>query len=540
VEKRVYFRDYQEQQSADHNNIQAYAQQSFDDIVDAVVTKANRYAGFNVTKSAQAEVTIAPGLFFQAGGAIYSRVTPLVQSMVQYLPAAAQRIVAISVFGQENDTDVTERDFLVNVNTGETEPQAVAMTRSRDATLVFTPGAESADPQNPPVSTANAIIAFVLLDPTQVVSITMNPDAQVSSTEGLDLRAKLLEAFKAVIEPRVLSLASDIAAIKGQLALLGQQRDISRLYEDMARVKERVEIPDTASDYGDDRYLTTAKSDVTNAQLQGYDAKVQEGIRFPDANANESEADIFSANDPNAAKAANGLLLPAYDEILKMSIGPFQTDLGIAQYGFQTYNIVQETIARQRIRYGSIYTHCTNDSWWQSGTYDPVTQTFKASDGETFIVLDPQLALQNHQMVRVEQYWVDSWTEPYWEFVTVNHTITGAQVAQSFLVSNDMWLTRSRRRPKTCSSRCARSRTASRTSARQSCIRASIIPAWWLAIGRGWTSCRPSSRPVRGIPWSSLAMPTTRSACRTVITSSTEPSSTRRTAATSRVTSPRT
>jgi hypothetical protein len=124
-----------------------------------------------------------------------------------------------------------------------------------------------------------------------------------------------------------------------------------------------------------------------------------------------------------------------------MSIGPFNTDIGIAQFGFQTYEIVQRTISRERIRYGSIYTHCTNDSWWKSGVYDPVTQTFRKG-GETFIVLNPQDALQDHKMVRLQQFWVDRFDEPYWEFVTINHTINGAQVAQSFLVANDMWLTR--------------------------------------------------------------------------------------------------
>lgn len=439
MERQVILRDYQEQQSADHNNIQAFARQSIDHIVDDVVTKANRYAGFVVTKSAQAEVTVAPGRFFQAGGAVFNRSGSHSQNMVQYLAAASKRIIAVSVYGQENETDVTERDFLVNVETGETEPNAVAMTRARDAVLAFTPGSESADPQNPPVASSNAVIAYVLVDTIQVVSVTMVEANRVASTENLDVRARSLEAFRAATEPRITSLAADLAALANLLALMGRSSDLAQIYQDLAHVKEMLGRPDDAADYGANHYLTTAESDVDNTALLGYDAKVEEGIRFADANQDISEIDVFSANDPNAA-LANGLLLPAYTDLLKMRIAPYHSDLGIAQYGFQTFDMRELTISRTRIRYGEPFTMCTNNAWFFSGRYDPVTNIF-SRNGEQFEVLDGNLAI-NHTAVRLRQLWTDSYNETYWYAVVINHTITGAQVAQSFLVSNDYWLTK--------------------------------------------------------------------------------------------------
>ena len=440
MEKLVNFRDYQEQQAADHNNIQTYARASIDHIVDDVVTKSNRYAGFMTVKSAQAEITISPGRFYQAGGAVFNRGSTTVLSVTSYLAAASRRVVVLSAYGQENETDITERDFLINTDTGATEPDAVAMTRSRDAVLTLTSGAESADPQVPPIPASHVAIAYILVDTLQIISVTMVPETSVTSTENLNVRTASLEEFRADTEPRISSLAADLAALANEVAKKGQARDLSILYQDMALVKDLVGRPDDYSLYGADHYLNTSESDITNAAGLGYDAKVEEGIRFPDANADEFEMSVFSAFDPNASQS-DGLLLPTFTHLLKMEIGPYHSDLGIAQYGFQTFEAQQLTISRQRIRHGSTYTYCTNSAWWQAGTYDPLTQTFKRGS-ETFVVLDPDNAMINHRMIRLQQYWVDTYDETYWSTVTTDHTIAGAQVAQSFLVSNDFWLTK--------------------------------------------------------------------------------------------------
>ena len=441
MEKLVYFRDFQEQQASDHNNIQAYARTSIDHIVDDVVTKSNRYAGFAVVKSAQAEVSVASGRLYQAGGAVFNRASSLTQSLTAYLAAASQRIVAVSVYGQENDTDVTERDFLRNVETGTTEPDSVAMSRSRDAVIVFTPGAESADPQPPAISGAHAVIAYILVDTIQVLSVTMQTQNAVASTELLDQRVKVQEAFRAAIEPRVSSLAADLAALANEVHTRAPAKDLSNLYIDMARVKDLLAVPDDASDYGADHFLTTTESDVDNTAALGFDALVQEGIRFPAANEDVGELDIFSANDPNA-KVTSGLLLPKFDHALRMAILTYHSDIGIAQYGFQTFNLVQRLMSRERLRYGSIFTVCTNAQWWKDGTFDSTTGTF-TKDGESFqlVGLEQNLGV-GHEIMRLRQVWVDTYDEPYWDYVVQEHTITGAQVAQTFLAGNDFWLSR--------------------------------------------------------------------------------------------------
>ncbi|WP_200888556.1 hypothetical protein, partial [Staphylococcus aureus] len=146
MEKTVQFRDYQEEQAADHNDLQSFARASIDHLVQDAVTSSRRFSGFNTVKSSQAEITVSPGRFYDQGGAVFNKDAATVLSMVSYLAAASKRYVVLSAYGNENETDIEERDFLTNVDTGATEPKSVAMTRSRDAVLTIYSGAESPDP----------------------------------------------------------------------------------------------------------------------------------------------------------------------------------------------------------------------------------------------------------------------------------------------------------------------------------------------------------------------------------------------------------
>ena len=93
MESKVIFRDYQEQQAQDHNDLQDYAQRSFDHLVlDAVSGNTRLFAGFAVTKTGQTEVQIAPGRFYDVLGVIYALNNTTTQSMVAYLAAARHAI----------------------------------------------------------------------------------------------------------------------------------------------------------------------------------------------------------------------------------------------------------------------------------------------------------------------------------------------------------------------------------------------------------------------------------------------------------------
>ncbi len=441
MEQVVIFRDWQEQQAQDHNDLQAFARTSLDHLVNDAVTASRRYAGFAAAKTTQTEVQVQPGRFYDSTGAVYHRDTVTTQSMVSYLAAAAKRIVTISVYGNETETEVEERDFLVDVTTGRTEPDSVSTVKSRDAVLVFTQGAESADPQPPAIPINQCAIAQVVLDTIQVVSVTMLTDNAVTSTEGLGQRVDVIEEFDLQIGPRVTSLASDLAALANQVKNGAQNLDLVRIMQNLAEVTAKVNFPYNHLDYGADYFLNEDNSDATNALLLGYDALVENGVRFAAANADQFEISLFSANDPNAA-LQNGLLLPAYTSEVKLTVSDYHDDLGIAQYGYQTYTLMQQKMKVERLRYGGSYAVCSNGVQWQTAT-GAVAPTW-LPDFSTYETV--QATGNNgdpwHLITYYDYVWHDSWTEDYWALQTVDHTITGAQVAQSFLVANDTWATR--------------------------------------------------------------------------------------------------
>jgi hypothetical protein len=312
VESTVIFRDYQEQQAQDHNDLQGYAQRSFDHIVLDAVTADRRYAGFVTTKTGQTEVQVTPGRMYDLLGVVYNLSTTTTLSMVSYLAPAYQRYLLLSAVGTEVETDIEERDYLTDVTSGATEPRSVATTLARAAVLTLTQGNASADPQKPAVPVSQVAIAYILLDTTQVVSVEMVEDNRVTSTDSLDLRTDELEEFEAMIGPKVAALASDLADLRNRINALGTARSLQAIAMDIARVKATLRYPVIASDYATDWFLDELYSDTTDALTLGYNARVEEGCRFGWENMDEFEISLFSANDPNASYS-NGVLLQYRD-----------------------------------------------------------------------------------------------------------------------------------------------------------------------------------------------------------------------------------
>lgn len=456
MEKQIIFRDYMEQQAQDHLDLQDFTRDSFDHLVLDAVTATRRYAGFNVQKTAQTEIQIAPGRFYDVLGAVYHRDTTLVQSMLTYLPAVAKRIVLVSVYGNETETDVEERDFLVDVDTGRTEPEAVATVSSRDAVLALTQGAESADPPEPATPVGHAPIAYVTLDNVSVVSVEMLTDYEVTSTEDLDERADDLETFKSQIEPRVSSLASDLAALAGRINAGHQDQHtfLVNIYQDLAKLKEKVDLPQTYSDYGADNYGDIEHSDYTDSAGLGYDCSLNastdpevvqsSGLTFATANRSIEEVSLFSANDPNVI-STDGLVLPVFTSVIKLQTGDYTSETGMSQYGYQTFDLVQKHIRRWRLRYGCYWPG--GIAWWPWRNWQWYHHFYGLFPDWPWGTWYPWCLGYYYYWPKYWYWyrpycWVEYYDEAYWELEKTDHQIQGAQIAQTFLVANDTWATK--------------------------------------------------------------------------------------------------
>lgn len=435
MDRRVIFYDGMDNDPADYNNLQGFVQESMEDVVSDGITDDRKFAGFVATITGAAEVTIEPGRFF-SGGKVYRRAAAEVKDFTTSLPVASKKIVLVSVWGTETETDARPREFLVNEETGASEPRVVALERARVANIGYASSSESPDPVDPILDTGVLAVCRVTLSPTGVSSVEMITANRLDSVSSVAGRATALEAFQAEARPQIVALGSDIAALKVGVTSNAGQADMSGLLTRLAVLEEKNGIPSDATASDADFFLDTEESDTLHAS---YLAQVDEGVRFADEAADTEALSIFNALNP-AAKITGGVMFPAYNRALRMSVGPRQGEVQVSSYSYQTHEMVQKAMSRTRIRYGFKYTVSTAVLWWNANRGDYWARTF-ARLSESFPNYDPTYAvLAGYYKTRAPSYWYDTVEEHYWDKVTTDHAVPGAQVAETFLNANDMWL----------------------------------------------------------------------------------------------------
>jgi len=439
MEKSVIYRDRQELQAADLNNTQLWGDEARRHLVMDAITPERQFVGLAVSGRSATELEIAPGrLYDGSSGKVFALDAAQVQSVFAMLPLQDQKWLAVSVFGQEEDTDIQPRDFLIDLQTREVEPEAVAMQRRRVATVHIAQGLESPTPERPEPPTGYTLIAHVRLSPTGVQEVVLADLRRLPNLQRVDARLRTAEGWILAAEPRIAHIMSDIAGLASDLAGRASLEHVAQLGVDMAKVKERLEIPDDYVFYGADHFLDSSESDTAHA---GYSADSWEGIRPPIAATQTGALSLLNPMDPEARTSTGGLMLPAYEEITRLRMETRAGELAVNQYQYQTLNVEQKTMSRERVRTGETLTYCTNSSFWKSGVYDPITGILRRGN-ETWQVdaKDMGLAALNMGYLRVTRVWIDRWEEPYWSVVTTQHVVQGSVLAQTVLMAQTGWL----------------------------------------------------------------------------------------------------
>lgn len=436
MESTVIYRDRQELQSADLNSTQEFARASMDHIVRDAIEAGKGYSGFSATKTAATEVTMSSGRLY-AGGAVYARNDDVIVDLFNVLPLVTRKRVAIVAFGQEAETDVQPRDFLIDAQTGTTEPQSVAMENLRRAEVSIVAGTEGPDPSYPATDANVTVLAYVLLDTTGVISIEQWQATQLPNLRNVANRTTALENWRGQISGQVDTLRTDLSALADRLSVYATKTEIIELTERLEEIREEVYAPGAYIFYGTNHFLTEEGS---NPAHPDFDAIVAEGIRFPETGSQTGELALLNPNNVYIQNTG-GFILPKYSSAVRLDLTGYSSETRLAQYTFQTTEIRQLTRSRVRVRYGTSKVVCTNGQWWRQGIYDPVSNVFRIG-AETWQVAEEnrQQALINHRMIRVTQFWFDSYEEPYWDQITNTATLNGQQVAQTFLNSQDGWL----------------------------------------------------------------------------------------------------
>lgn len=337
MERQVIYRDRQEFRAEDMINTQGFTDESLQHLILDAITAERMFVGLAVTSPSATEIEVAPGrLWVGDQGKVFRKDQAETISIFSHLPVQDKRWLTISVLGQEQETDIQPRDFLVDIQTQQREPRAVAMEMQRVVVTHITPGLESADPQKPEPPTGYTVIAQVLLDSSGVQQIELADNKRLMRLFEVWQQAQANAGWITLADPKIASLISDLARLAKLVKGLAYMDMLTELARDVALLKDRDNLPDSYTSYGADNFLDLAESDHQDTE---YHARVEEGVRFPWAGLTEQQPALFN---PYATEVVNfdGLLLPAHSDVVRLAVTEgFAGGLAIGQYQYQTHEM---------------------------------------------------------------------------------------------------------------------------------------------------------------------------------------------------------
>jgi hypothetical protein len=438
MERRKLIDENQKVTQTDFLDFGLFPQQTFDDIGEGLLIPDQAFWGFPTVANGTNLVTGGGSLI--TGGVIYvnddSGGTTF--DLLPRMPVATRKIVTVGVWGQEIDSDQEPRTFLIDATTRATEARVTSTERLRRAELSLVSGIEGPDPMPPALASNVLAVADVLLDTTGVVSVTMREENRAPNLRSLQIMAKAFDVWRLRISSLIDTLMTELAALAGRIRGLAPMSVVFPMMQQLAQVKDAVGLPETYTASGADYYLTEAGSDKTDADWL---AMIEEGIRFPHALDRDMQLGALNTLDPNISIQDN-FMLPKWDPSVRIDIPGKDGEIAIASIQYQTVDWVQKGRSRIRLRYGLPFVVCSNGAWWKSGQYDPVANIFYRA-GDTFTVITTTYDIPGnptHFIVRLAQFWYDTYEEYYWDRIVTNHSISGSILAQTFLNANEGWL----------------------------------------------------------------------------------------------------
>ena len=369
MERQVIFRPRQEVTPDDLNNPQAWAQESSDHIVADAIAAGRKFVGFNVTQATAQTVAITDGRLYYNGARYFAAAAVL--DLTAQRPALLSRIVAIVGSPETIETDIEERDVEIDADTATLQPQAVAMERRRNVRLEAVAGAEQVSPAQPVVDATIVPLAYVLLTPAGIQSVTPNAAAQLTSMDDLEDFIASLQAFQATSQAQVQTLGTDLAKLASEAGDSGDRQLLYDVTADVATLKAQLDVPDTYVGYRALRFLDTSMSDTAAI---GYAARIDEGLRLPFAAEDSHEMALFNPYATGIKTSPAGLMLPDYDEYPDRITAGYAGEVSLAQYANEQRTLTRLDMSRTRIRFGGDFEVTTNSAFWLSGTYAAPTR----------------------------------------------------------------------------------------------------------------------------------------------------------------------
>jgi hypothetical protein len=501
MEDAVIFAEHQQVTTTDANNLGQFPRSTIDHLMTDL-GPGFKYTGFASTITATTKVTVGAGRLYSAEGPVYynddAGGTEL--DFIANLPVVAKRFAAIVAWGIEIDTDTQPRTFITNVAQRTTEARVTSTRSSRHANVQFILGVEGADPDRPTVASNYLVIAWVILNTTGVESVVMEDTNRARSIEDLDADIGLLNAWRTLFGQRLDTLATELAALAARINGLAPMDVLLRLIVDVVRLKEKADLPDTYSAWSSDYFLDASESEPTHVD---YLARIEEGIRFSHAAENTVNLELVNPIDSNVMVDGSDFMLPRYREIRRLAnvattitqnpilgyepvvvwdyvtyyqvVGPpgipgykygayyqniiyrpiygeVTNEIAISQFASQTFTYRKHYPVRYRVRWGAPYYWSSRINFWWNREYDPIYWAFWRGVPDVSWLLwpgppydpfpKPGLWAWQYGWTRTNWFWSDYVTDYYyWDRIETSHTVNGSVMSQTFLNSQDGWLT---------------------------------------------------------------------------------------------------
>jgi hypothetical protein len=445
--RKVNIKKFQKITEQDFNDFGNHPREAMDHIVrDFGGYPAGRYVGFPVEQVGMSTVRVGSGRYYKGDGTgyLFDATGGQTIDLLDFLPAVAKKIATVVVYGNTIDTDVDPREYLTDAQAGSTESQEMSTESRRQAYVSHVLGTENATPSPGPVAADFVAVAHVILTPAGVESITQLTANRVVSTYRNAEDIILINGRLSAVGPQIDTLRTDISGLASAVRTKAEAKFVHAIALDMARVKERVDLPDDYSTYGADHFLDELESDP---DAPGYDCLVREGARFALAASSTARVALENAIDPRVTVNDN-MVLPKYVAVPRLSIIGNEAEYPLTnttQENVETRLLQETRIVREFL--GSTY-WCSNTSWWNSGQYDPITGIFRRG-GETFVITSNPLpptsvtdAAGNlaGRAVYAHRYTERSVIDERWEHVSTTENVIGSISAQTVLHSQDGYL----------------------------------------------------------------------------------------------------
>ena len=455
AEKTVLFEDNMETQAQDFNNLQDWTGKSIDDIVVDAIAAGNYYTGLGISKAASTQVTIAPGRLYW-GGAVYILEDPVTidfQTVAGAMPVTQQRQIAIVAWNSTITTDVQPRNFVVDADTGQAQPESVAMTSIRTCNVGPIPGVEAPSPNPPAVPATNVLIGYVTLNPSGVVSIQQATSTQLANLTNLAQAVGGLLSWQAIVNGQIATLQTSLAALAAQLANYVTLDMFSKLSDLVNQIWQMVNRPPNYSLDTIDNFFDISQSAVGTNVDGAYNANVAEGIRFAAGASATTQLQLLNPTEPT---------IQTYEQFIlpKPSGTRVRMDCSFPGLDFLAERILAHPYwvfaprylawARDRFRCGVPFLPCPTPALYTwLGLFDPVYCNLRFDAGDTWPGVPCNQTVKypvddwdwpRFVNYRYQYFWSDHVDVFYWSKVHTNLSYSHNHYGQSFLNSQDGWL----------------------------------------------------------------------------------------------------